>query len=46
MIYLLRLPTRIVIGTSTFQILCITAFTTVHAIGYRTTASIGCWRCR
>jgi uncharacterized protein len=29
MIYLLRLPTRIVIGTSTFQILCITAFTTV-----------------
>jgi uncharacterized protein len=29
MIYLLRLPTRIVIGTSTFQILCITALTTV-----------------
>jgi uncharacterized membrane protein YfcA len=29
MIYLLRLPTRIVIGTSTFQIVCITAFTTV-----------------
>jgi len=29
MIYLLRLPTRIVIGTSTFQVLCITAFTTV-----------------
>jgi uncharacterized membrane protein YfcA len=29
MIYLLRLPTRMVIGTSTFQILCITAFTTV-----------------
>src|SRR6476659_101089 len=28
-IYLLRLPTRIVIGTSTFQIVCITAFTTV-----------------
>lgn len=29
MIYLLRIPTRIVIGTSTFQILCVTAFTTV-----------------
>jgi uncharacterized membrane protein YfcA len=29
MIYLLRLPTRIVIGTSTFQIVCVTAFTTV-----------------
>jgi uncharacterized membrane protein YfcA len=29
MIYLLRLPTRIVIGTSTFQIVCITALTTV-----------------
>ena len=29
MIYLLRMPTRIVIGTSTFQIVCITAFTTV-----------------
>jgi uncharacterized membrane protein YfcA len=29
MIYLLRIPTRIVIGTSTFQILCITALTTV-----------------
>jgi uncharacterized protein len=29
MIYLLRVPTRIVIGTSTFQILCVTAFTTV-----------------
>jgi uncharacterized membrane protein YfcA len=29
MIYLLRLPTRLVIGTSTFQIVCITAFTTV-----------------
>jgi uncharacterized membrane protein YfcA len=29
MIYLVRIPTRIVIGTSTFQILCITALTTV-----------------
>ncbi len=29
MIYLLRMPTRMVIGTSTFQIVCITAFTTV-----------------
>src|SRR5262245_12377734 len=29
MIYLLRVPTRIVIGTSTFQIVCVTAFTTV-----------------
>jgi uncharacterized protein len=29
MLYLLRIPTRIVIGTSTFQILCVTAFTTV-----------------
>jgi hypothetical protein len=29
MIYLLRIPTRIVIGTSTFQIVCVTAFTTV-----------------
>jgi uncharacterized protein len=29
MIYLLHVPTRIVIGTSTFQILCVTAFTTV-----------------
>jgi uncharacterized membrane protein YfcA len=29
MIYLLRIPTRIVIGTSTFQILCVTGFTTV-----------------
>jgi uncharacterized membrane protein YfcA len=29
MLYLLRMPTRIVIGTSTFQIVCITAFTTV-----------------
>jgi uncharacterized membrane protein YfcA len=29
MIYLLRIPTRIVIGTSTVQILCVTAFTTV-----------------
>ncbi|HWB46282.1 MAG TPA: sulfite exporter TauE/SafE family protein, partial [Hyphomicrobiaceae bacterium] len=29
MIYLLRIPTRIVIGTSTFQILCVTALTTV-----------------
>jgi uncharacterized membrane protein YfcA len=29
MIYPLRIPTRIVIGTSTFQILCVTAFTTV-----------------
>jgi uncharacterized membrane protein YfcA len=29
MIYLMRIPTRIVIGTSTFQILCVTAFTTV-----------------
>ena len=29
MIYLLRMPTRIVIGTSTFQIVCVTAFTTV-----------------
>lgn len=29
MIYLLRMPTRMVIGTSTFQIVCITALTTV-----------------
>ena len=29
MIYLMRIPTRIVIGTSTVQILCVTAFTTV-----------------
>lgn len=29
MIYLLHVPTRIVIGTSTFQIVCVTAFTTV-----------------
>ena len=29
MIYLLRMPTRTVIGTSTFQIVCVTAFTTV-----------------
>lgn len=29
MIYLMRIPTRIVIGTSTFQIVCVTAFTTV-----------------
>jgi len=29
MIYLLRMPTRMVIGTSTFQIVCVTAFTTV-----------------
>jgi uncharacterized membrane protein YfcA len=29
MIYLLRMPTRVVIGTSTFQIVCITAFTTL-----------------
>jgi hypothetical protein len=29
MIYLLRIPTRIVIGTSTVQILCVTALTTV-----------------
>lgn len=29
MIYLLRMPTKLVIGTSTVQILCITAFTTV-----------------
>ena len=29
MIYLLRMPTRIVIGTSTFQIVFVTAFTTV-----------------
>jgi len=29
MIYLLRIPTRIVIGTSTFQIVCVTAITTV-----------------
>jgi len=29
MIYLLRIPTRIVIGTSTFQIVCVTALTTV-----------------
>jgi uncharacterized membrane protein YfcA len=29
MIYLLRMPTRVVIGTSTFQIVCVTAFTTL-----------------
>ncbi len=29
MIYLLRMPTKLVIGTSTVQILCVTAFTTV-----------------
>jgi uncharacterized membrane protein YfcA len=29
MIYLLHIPTRIVIGTSTFQIVCVTAFATV-----------------
>jgi hypothetical protein len=29
MIYILRIPTNIVIGTSTFQILCVAAFTTV-----------------
>jgi uncharacterized membrane protein YfcA len=29
MIYLLRMPTRMVIGTSTFQIVCITGLTTV-----------------
>jgi uncharacterized membrane protein YfcA len=29
MIYLLRMPTRMVIGTSTFQIVCVTAVTTV-----------------
>ena len=29
MIYLLRMPTRMVIGTSTFQIVCVTAFATV-----------------
>jgi uncharacterized protein len=29
MIYLMRIPTRIVIGTSTVQILCVTAYTTV-----------------
>jgi uncharacterized protein len=29
MLYLMRIPTRIVIGTSTVQILCVTAFTTV-----------------
>src|SRR5262249_53634994 len=29
MIYLMRIPTRIVIGTSTAQILCVTAFATV-----------------
>jgi len=29
MIYLLRMPTRMVIGTSTFQIVCVTSVTTV-----------------
>ncbi|MFX9031492.1 sulfite exporter TauE/SafE family protein, partial [Acinetobacter baumannii] len=29
MIYLLRMPTKLVIGTSTLQILFVTAFTTV-----------------
>ncbi|HEY7687121.1 MAG TPA: sulfite exporter TauE/SafE family protein [Dongiaceae bacterium] len=29
MIYLMRIPTRVVIGTSTFQIVCVTAFTTI-----------------
>lgn len=29
MIYLLRIPTRIVIGTSTFQILCVAGFATI-----------------
>jgi uncharacterized protein len=29
MIYLLRIPTKVVIGTSTFQIVCVTAFATV-----------------
>jgi uncharacterized membrane protein YfcA len=29
MIYLLRMPTRVVIGTSTFQIVCVTSFTTL-----------------
>ena len=29
MIYLLRIPTRIVIGTSTFQIVCVAGFATI-----------------
>ena len=37
MIYLLGMPTKVVIGTSLFQITFVTAFTTLmHAISYNT----------
>jgi uncharacterized membrane protein YfcA len=37
LIYVMRMPTRAVIGTSTFQVVCITAFTTVlHAVQNQT----------
>jgi uncharacterized membrane protein YfcA len=37
MIYLLGMPTKVVIGTSLFQIIFVTAFTTiVHAMNYHT----------
>lgn len=40
MIYLLRIPTRIVIGTSTFQIVCVTAITTVLQATFNHTVDI------
>lgn len=40
MIYLLRIPTRIVIGTSTFQIVCVTAFTTVLQATFNQTVDL------
>lgn len=40
LIYLLRIPTRIVIGTSTFQIVCVAAFATVMQAAFNHTIDL------
>jgi uncharacterized membrane protein YfcA len=40
MIYLLRIPTRIVIGTSTFQIVCVAGFATIMQAAFNHTVDL------
>ena len=45
MIYLLRVPTSVVIGTSLFQIVFVMAVDHAAAGDRRTRPSTSCWRC-
>ncbi len=45
MIYLLRVPTNVVVGTTLFQTVFVAGLTTVLRTQSRTTTSTWCWRC-